>query len=129
MKNKSSQKGQVLVMLIVFVSIMTTVTAMAVSLMITNSSNAAKFENSVDLLQKAESGGELALLKLLRDPINYTGESFTIDDVSVTVNVTGNGTKTIESTSIFSDYTKKVEIVVNYPLDGSMTLVSWREVY
>lgn len=124
-----NQKGQVLVMLVVFISIMTAVTAMAINLMITNSSSVVKFEAGVNLLEKAESGAELALLKLLRNPINYTGETFTIDDVSVTVSVSGGDTKTVISTAILGDYTKKVQLVINSPLNDSMTITSWNEVY
>lgn len=129
MTKTKNQKGQVLVMLVVFISIMTAVTAMAVSLMITNSSGAGKFEQSVNLLQKSESGVEIALLKLLRDPVNYTGETFTIDDVSVTVNVSGGVTKTVLSTAVLGDLTKKVELIVNDPIDDILTVTSWKEVY
>jgi len=124
-----NQKGQVLVMLVVFISIMTAVTAMAINLMVTNSSSVVKFEVGVNLLEKAESGAELALLKLLRNPINYTGETFTIDDVSVTVSVSGGDTKTVISTAVLGDNTKKVQLIIDSPLNDSMTVVAWNEVY
>lgn len=124
-----NQKGQVLVILIVFVAIMTAVVAMAVSLMITNSSGVGKFETGVNLLEKAESGAEFALLKLLRDPVNYAGETFTIDDVSVTVNISGGVTKTVLSTAVLGDFTKKVELIVNDPIDDVLTVSSWKEDY
>jgi len=129
MKYQENNKGQVLIMLVVFISIMTVVTAMAVNLMIANSSSAGKFETSVNLIQKAESGVEIALLKLLRDPTNYVGETFTIDDVSVTVILSGENTKTITSSAVLGDYTKKIQLVVENPLNSAMTITSWKEIY
>jgi len=126
--NKNN-KGQVLVMLVVFVSIMTAVTTMAVLLMIANSSSASKFELGMTTLEAAESGAEVALLKLLRDPVNYTGEIFTLDGISVTVNVSGETTKTVVSTAVLGDFTKKVQLVINDPANDVMTITSWKEIY
>lgn len=126
---KNSNKGQVLVMLVVFISIMTAVTVMAVNLMITNSSSASKFELGSIVQGAAESGAEIALLKLLRNTTNYTGETFTIDDVSVTVNVSGETLKTVVSTATLGDITKKTEVLVNDPVSDVMTVTSWKEVY
>ncbi len=127
--NKINNKGQVLVMLVVFISIMTAVTTMAVSLMINNNTSASKFEIGVITSDASESGAEIALLKLLRNPTGYTGETFTIDDVSVTVNVSGTSTKTVVSTAVLGDFTRKTQLTVSYPEDSTMTLVSWNEIY
>ena len=126
MKHK---KGQVLVMLVVFISIMTAITAMAVNLVINTSSSASKFENSVVLLQAAESGAEIALIKLLRNPVSYNGETFTINDASVTVNITGSSTKTLISTAQWLTLTKSVQLVINEPVDSPMTVTSWTTIY
>lgn len=126
---KASNKGQVLVILIVFMAIMSAVTVMAVNLMITNSSSARKFEQGVNLLQIAESGVELSLIKLLRDPLNYTGETFTIDGASVTVNITGGVTKTLVSTGVLDGFTRKVEVLLSDPIDDTMVITSWKEIY
>lgn len=125
----NNNKGQVLVMLVVFVSIMTAVITMAVSLMIANSASANKFELGVVSVEAAESGAEVALLKLLRDPVNYTGETFTLDGISVTVNVSGVTTKTIVSTAVLDGITKKVQLIINDPVSDAMTITSWKETY
>lgn len=124
-----SNQGQVLVILIVFMAIMSAVTVMAVNLMITNSSSARKLEQGVNLLQIAESGVELSLIKLLRDPLNYTGETFTIDGASVTVNITGGVTKTLVSTGVLDGFTRKVEVLLSDPIDDTMVITSWKEIY
>ncbi len=124
-----NNKGQVLVMLVVFVSIMTAVTAMAVSLIISNSTSANKFELGFASVEAAESGAEIALLKLLRDPTNYTGETFTLDDISVTVNVSGGTTKTVVSTAVLGTITKKVQLVIEDPINDVMSVTSWKEIY
>lgn len=126
MKNK---RGQVLVMLVVFVSIMTAITAMAVNLVINTSSSASKFENSVSLLQAAESGAERALINLLRDPNNYFGETFTINDASVTVSITGSSTKTLVSTAEWGNVSKAVQLIIDNPTDSPMTVTSWTTQY
>lgn len=126
---KKSERGQVLVTLIVFVAVMTAVTVMAVNLMITNSQSVTKLEQGVNLLQATESGVELALLKLLRDPVNYTGETFTIDDASVTVSITGGVTKTLVSTGVLGSFTKKVEVLLSDPVNDIMVITSWKETY
>lgn len=126
--NSNKNKGQVLVMLVVFVSIMIAVTMMAVSLMIENSRSVNKFELGVVSVEAAESGAEIALLKLLRDPVNYTGETFTLEAISVTVNVSGAITKTIISTAVLDDITKKVQLIINDPANGVMTITSWKEI-
>ena len=129
MITKKNRQGQVLVMLVVFISIMTVITAMAVNLVINTSSSASKFKNSVVLLQAAESGAEIALIKLLRNPVSYNGETFTINDASVTVNITGSSTKTLISTAQWLTLTKSVQLVINEPVDSPMTVTSWTTIY
>jgi hypothetical protein len=128
MKNNTNNKGQTLVMLLVLTAIAITVTLAAVSLVVTNSTAASKFELGTFVSQTAEGGAETALLKLLRNP-NYTGETFTIDLTAVTISVTGSTTKTILSQATMGTITKKVQIVVNYPLTGSMTVSSWGDTF
>ena len=122
-------KGQALVLLLVLMALAITITVAAVAVIVSNTLSASKFELGTVTAQSAESGAELGLVKLLRDP-NYIGENFTQDDASVTVNVVStDGIKTLTSTAQMNQFTKSVQIVVNYPVDGSMTITSWKEVY
>lgn len=123
-----NNKGQTLVILLVFVALAITVALAAVAVIVSNTASASKFELGAVTAQAAESGTEVALIKLLRDP-NYTGESFTIDTASVTVNVVGGDTKTVTSTASMGDFIRKVQTIVNFSSDGKMTITSWKEAY
>lgn len=127
------EKGQVLVMLLIFIAIAVTVTIAAVAVIVSNTSSASKVEIGQVTYQAAESGAETALLKLLRDP-NYPNpspsDSFNLDTASVTVTVgTVGSTKTVLSTATMGSLVKKIQVVLNYPLGGSMSITSWKEVF
>ncbi|MBI3397593.1 hypothetical protein HY045_03900 [Candidatus Woesebacteria bacterium] len=127
------EEGQVLVMLLIFITIAVSVTIAAVAVMVSNTSSASKVEIGEVTSQAAESGAETVLLKLLRDP-NYPSpslsDSFNLDNASVTVTVgTSGSTKTILSTAIMGSLVRKIQVILNYPEGGSMSVTSWKEVF
>jgi len=119
-------KGQTLLMLLVFMIIAIMVTTAATSLIIINSRNTQKMEGGEVAYQIAESGVENGLLRLLRNP-NYTGENdVSIGDGSVDIVVTGTNPYTITATSTSGNFSRTIQAVVNY--NGNMTITSWREI-
>ena len=120
------QKGQALLMLLVFMIIAITVTSAATILILVNSRNTQKMEGGEIALHAAESGMENGLLRLLRNPF-YTGENdLLIGSGTVDITVTGNNPYTITSTATNGNFTRTLQVVVNY--NGNMTINSWREI-
>lgn len=121
------QKGQALVVLLVFTVITLTLVAAAVAVTIVNSqatTHAAEGESGRML---AESGIEEALIRLVRDP-GYTGGTLTIGDGNVTVTVAGTNPKTITSQATSGTVERSYQAVVTMN-DETLTVVSWQEVY
>ena len=125
---KQNNQGQTLIMLLVFISLAITVTASAVALIVSNTSANSKFELGQVTTQAAESGAEIALLKLLRDQ-SYNTDSFTLDNVAVAISVTGTTTKTVTSQATMSNFIKKVQLVLDTPSSGLVTITSWKEIF
>lgn len=120
------KRGQTLLMLLVFMIIAIMVTSAATSLILINSRNTQKMEGGEIAFQIAESGIENGLLRLLRNP-NYTGENnLSIGNGTVDIVVTGSNPYTITSTATGGNFTRTLQVVVNY--NGNMTITSWREI-
>src|SRR3989344_9457916 len=121
------KSGQTLLMLMVFMIIAITVTSGAAGMILVNTANTQKMEGGTVAFQVAESGIENALLRLLRNP-NYTGENdLAIGNGMVDISVTGSNPYTITSTGISGNFSRTIQIVVNY--NGNITITSWREVF
>lgn len=116
-----------MILLIFFVLTAVAITISAISMMIITTGSVADAENGINVGQLADSGAENALLKLERDP-NYTGETYPIGTSTVTIIVTGTTTKTIDSTVVSGDFTRKVEVLANYT-NNVLTTTSWKEVF
>lgn len=117
--------GQSLVLLLVFVMVAISITTVATFIIATNSVSATNFSQGVATKHMAESGIEVAMVKILRDP-NYAGETLTVDTGTVVVTVTGIGTLTIDSTATNGDYVKRVEVIATYS-NNVLTPTSWKE--
>src|SRR4051812_11592764 len=110
--NKSNQKGQAMIILLFFVLVSIMVTSSAVILAFVNSQSAAKVQVGSSALSVAESGAEEGVLRLLRDPLNYTSETLTVNGGTAQIVVTTVGsTKTIVSTGMVSNFIRKIQVV------------------
>jgi len=123
---KKYQKGQSLVLLLIFVVMAIAITTAATIIIATNSIAVTNLSSGLETERMAESGAEKAITALLRDP-TYHGEVFNIDSGTVTVAVTGTTTFTIDSTAVNGNFTKKVEVVANYS-NNVLTVASWKEI-
>ncbi len=124
MKN---ERGQALVVLLFFMAMALTVTSVAIVANIVNSTTTTRVQEGVATEQYAQSAAENALLRLLRDP-SYVGETLTVGMGTVTVNVTGSGTKTITAVATNGNFTRKV-VVQATVVNGILNVLSWREVF
>lgn len=124
-KKRDQQSGQVLVVLLVFIAVATTVGIATTLLSAYSLSSASDAELAQTALDTAESGMENALLRLLRNP-SYTGETLTLPTGVVTITVTGASTKTITATATAGGYLRSV-VVQTSTTDGVTTVNSWRD--
>lgn len=122
---KKNKQGQTLLMLLVFMIIAITVTTAATSLILINSGNTQKMEGGEIAFNVAEAGIENGLLRLLRNP-NYTGETLSLNEGVTTIVVTGTNPYTITSTGVNGNFSRVIQVIVNY--NGNMTITSWREI-
>lgn len=124
------KKGQVLVMLLVFMTVAITVTAASVALSIGSSQGVSKMEVSDMAFAAAESGIENALMRLLRNP-GYTGETLTVADATATITVTGTNPVIITSIGESGGFVRRVQVSASYAGDADMILNidSWQEIY
>lgn len=125
------QSGQTLIALLFFIMVGIIVTSASILALSVNAQAAQKLSQGEVVRQLAETGGENALLQLLRDN-NYTGETMTdvggVTGDSVTIAVTGTTVKTISSVASSGDFTRKIEITVSL-VNNVLTVTSWKEVY
>jgi type II secretory pathway component PulK len=124
MKNNNS--GQTLVIFLVYVLIAIIVTTASVAILVTNYKNTDKLYQGSNAYDVAESGAEIAILKLLRDP-SYTGEeALTVDEGTATITITGTDPKIIVSKGKFNNFTKTLQVILNNN-NGILTTVSWEQ--
>ncbi len=114
-------------MLTVFISIGLVITTMAVSQAITSLTGSSLIDRSMSVLRSAESGANEALLRIVRDP-NYTGETLTVADSTVTITVAGSSTKTITIASTDGTFRHQLQLITQ-EVNGIMTLQSWTQIY
>lgn len=124
-KNTKYQKGQTLVLLLIFVMMAIAITTAATFIIATNSTSVTNISLGLATKQMAETGAEKALLALLRDP-TYKGETFTIDSGTVYATVSGTTTLTIDSTAVDGSFTKGVEVVATYS-NNVLTVMGWKD--
>jgi hypothetical protein len=124
----NSERGQALIILLFFVLVSIMVTSSAVILAFVNSQSAAKVQTGSGALNVAESGAEEAVLRLLRDPINYNSETLSVNGGTAQITVsTAGSTKTIVSTGTVNNFIRKIQVVADYT-NNKLTVTSWKEI-
>jgi hypothetical protein len=128
MRQCINQKGQALVMLLIFAIIGIMVTSASVALIISNAHGSDKLYQGATAYDVAESGAETAMIKLLRNP-NYAGEIVTVGtgQAEITVASSGATVKTVTSKGTIGGYTRKVQVIADYS-GGILTATSWKEI-
>jgi len=123
------QRGQALITLLFFVIIAMAITGAALVISVTSSTSGINFQQSFLAYEAAKSGGESALLRLLRDPAYTGGDTFTV----------GTGTTTIQIALVGSQYTilsigkvgnaiRSVQITATYT-NGLLTVIDKKEIF
>ncbi|OGG27488.1 hypothetical protein A2960_04295 [Candidatus Gottesmanbacteria bacterium RIFCSPLOWO2_01_FULL_39_12b] len=127
MKKKKTypEKGQALIILLIFMIIALTVTSAGVMVVLVNSISASSISQSQEVYFIAESGIENALLRLARDP-NYTGENVIVGSGTTAVTISGGSTKTITSTATLGNFKKQIIASALYN-NYVWSVNSWKE--
>ncbi|OGG12524.1 hypothetical protein A3D77_01160 [Candidatus Gottesmanbacteria bacterium RIFCSPHIGHO2_02_FULL_39_11] len=123
----STNSGQALVTLLVFMIVAITIVTASVGVVMTNSLAAGSVAQTTSARSIAESGVENALIRLARNP-SYTGETLPVGNGQASVTVTGTTIKTI--TSIGTDGNFKRTIVATASQSAYVwSVISWQENY
>ncbi len=122
----AAESGQALVILLFYMIVAITLTTAAVAVVVANSLTVTRSEQGAHALEYADAGAENAIIRLLRST-NYTGETISIGDGSVTVTVTGTTTKTITSVGRTGTFARTIEVVAD-TTGGVLSVVSWQEI-
>lgn len=125
-KQKFSQRGQTLVLLLILMVVAITITSAATVIALTNAQDTTKLDQGSIAYNLAESGAENALLRLLRDP-NYTGEMLSIGQGTSTSTVSGAVSKTITADGRIGNFTRKVQVNISYN-NNVLSINSWKEI-
>ena len=120
------QKGQALVVLLVFMMVSIIMTTMAVALVIINATAASGVEQGEMALLIADSGAENALLRLVRNPAFTGTETFTIDGGSVAATVSAGTPIIITSKGQMGQFIRTASVTATF-VDSVLTVNSWNE--
>lgn len=127
MKNSTyTNRGQTLIILLMYMIIAIIVTTASVALVINNSRATDKLYQGTNALDIAESGAETAMIKLLRDP-NFAGETLTIGSGQAVITVSGTNPKTVLSKGTLNNFTRTIQVTVD-TTGNVITVTSWKEI-
>lgn len=122
---RKSAYGQAVITLLFFMIVAIIITSGAIIVILTNSLSGNTLQEGITAYYAAESGGENALIRLLRDP-SYSGETLPVDGGEAQVTVNGSNPKIITSTGIIGNYRKTIEIQADLS-NNKVTVLSWTE--
>lgn len=120
-----NNKGQTLVLLLVFMAIMIIVVSAVTAVTINNAVGAGKFSQGNLALAIAESGAENGILRVLRDP-DYVGEILPVGNGSAKITIFGGTTPVIQSVATVGNFRRVVEVRGSFN-NNVLTITSWKE--
>jgi hypothetical protein len=125
-------RGQALITLLFFTAIGITVISAAVAMTLVNSLSVSKQQQGEVAYEIAQSGLDNGLIRLLRSPNTYTGETLPVGSGSATITASGSGTSgdpyIVTSTGTIGLFIRKVQATVTYEND-LLTVTSQKEIY
>lgn len=121
-----TNKGQTLIIFLIYILVAIIVTSAAVAVLLTGAKNTDKVYQGSTAYDLAESGAEVALLKLLRDP-SYTGDTLTVGTGTATITITGTNPKIITSKGTLYNFTRSVQVTADTS-NNVVTVTSWKQI-
>jgi len=122
----TKQKGQTLIILLIYMVIAIIVTTASIALVINSSRGTDKVYQGANSLDIAESGAETAMIKLLRDP-NYIGETVAVGNGQAVITITGTNPIIIVSKGTLNNFTRTIQVIVDTS-NNTLTATSWKEI-
>ncbi len=119
--------GMALVSVLIFSVVAMIIITAAISLSAVTSQSNQQFMQGQQALNNAETGAEIALIRLLRDP-SYSGETLTLPDVDATIVISGSNPKTITATGVSGSSIRKIQVTTTTTA-GVTEVVSWQEIF
>ncbi len=127
--NKTNHRsGQALVILLVIMTMSLTIITVGIVIAVVNSLAATRVQEGLITEQMAQSGAENALLRMLRNPTSYTGETLPIGTGTVTIRVSGTDTKIATSTAVLGNFSRSIQVSARMT-GGEFKILSWREIF
>lgn len=123
-KTYLSQSGQALVTLLFLMVIGITVVSAAAAITFVTATSGSLTEDGTIAYNAAEAGMENAIIRMLRSPTTYTGETFNIGGANVVTQV-GNGFATTSAS--FNNTIRKIQIQIVYT-NNVLSVSSWKEI-
>jgi hypothetical protein len=120
---KNCQKGDILVTLLFFMVISIAIITSIVFIVFNTLKSGTNLEQGVLAYYGAESGIENALLRLIRNP-NYSGETLTLDQGTVLIEINGN---VITSTATVANSVRQIQVETVYN-NNILEVASWKEI-
>jgi len=122
------QKGQTLIMLLIFIIIAVTITSAATVVILLGTKSTGELEMGTVTYAVAESGAENAILRLLRNPA-YAGETITVGagTATITLNPPGSDPRVITSVGSFGNFKRTIQVSTTY-ISNTFTISSWKEI-
>ena len=119
-------KGQTIILLLVFVLVAIIVTTASIISMSVNIQASEKVATGTATYDLAESGAENAMIKLLRDPA-YSGENLQLSQGNLQITITGTNPKIIISAATINNYVRKIEVTVD-TTNNVLSVIAWKEI-
>lgn len=124
-----SAKGQALIGVLAIIAISSILVTSLMTNSLISADSLLKLRQSSQLINNADSFLESAILKLLRDP-SYPGETLTVGNNQVIIEITGDNPKIIlvKSTNSSGDILRKLQAQASFSVDGVLTVSNWQEI-
>lgn len=125
----NTQKGQTLVVFLIFILVAITVSMTSVSIIISNAQSTRAAAQSMEAYYAAEAGIENASLQLLRNP-SYSGETIQLDSgVTVDIIVVSSLNQYVVTATGKSDsYIRIIQANLDYT-NNVLSVISWKELF
>ncbi len=123
------QKGQALILFLVFSALAVSVLTTAVVSAITNARNSLRSVESQKAFSGAEAGLEEGIIAFMRNPTSCSGQrNLVFLDASVVINFTQQASEClISSEAIYGNSKKRVEISVHYDVTEKFILCCYQQ--
>ncbi|MEX0895516.1 MAG: hypothetical protein WDZ94_01095 [Patescibacteria group bacterium] len=123
---QNNQEGSMLIALMIFIVVGISVATTATMIVIDATVGVSQQQAGNAAIDVAESGAEIAILSLLRDPA-YTGEVLSIGEGTATVSIEGENPYTLHVVGEIYASSRSLEVVVARE-EGSWLVQEWYEV-